>query len=289
MEKGKVSIIVPCYNKEQYLLDTLNSVLSQTYNNWECIIVDDGSIDNSYSIAKEYCRKNNHFFVIRQDNKGVSVARNTGIYHSDGEFVLPLDADDMIAPSFLEKAIRRFCEVPETKLVYSMVRCFGDSNEIYNLPPFDYQQFLKQNLICCTALFRRSDYDLTHGYSSTMLYGLEDWDFWLSLLSENDIVYRMEEELFFYRMIDHSRTEETVKHLSEMEKQIFLNHKDKYAKSSSDWIVLNRHIRELECELLATRTELSKTRHSRAFVIGKFLLKPYIFLMEHFADFGFHK
>jgi glycosyltransferase involved in cell wall biosynthesis len=270
-----VSIIVPCYKKEKYLRETLDSVLSQTYKKWECIIVDDGSPDNCYAIAKEYCDKDSRFFVIHQTNKGVSAARNNGIQHSHGKYILPLDADDVLASTYLEKAIDKYKEVPEAKLVYCLAKCIGGNNSQYTLPSFDYSSFLKQSIIYCTALFKRDDYELTSGYNPNMQYGLEDWDFWLSLIDENDIVCCINEELFYYRISESSRTEKTIAHLSEMEIQIFKNHPDKYFPVASNWIVLNRQLRDLTNELLAAKEELTRTRNSFAFRLGKLLLRPF--------------
>ena len=103
-----ISIIVPCYNKAVYLTDALDSVLNQTYLNWECIIIDDGSPDATASIAKEYLNKDKRFKYYYQDNQGVSLARNNGIKRSSGKFILPLDADDIIEPTYIEKALKHF-------------------------------------------------------------------------------------------------------------------------------------------------------------------------------------
>lgn len=272
---NKVSIVVPCYLKEKFLAETLDSVLSQTYNNWECLVVDDGSPDNCYSIAKEYCNKDSRFSVIKQNNKGLSYARNIGIQNTNGEFILPLDADDIIAPTYLEKIIGRFNSIPETKLVYCLAKCFGDNDKSYTLPSYNYLLFLKQSLIYSSAVFKRCDYDLTKGYNPNMKYGLEDWDFWLSLLNKDDIVYCIQEELFYYRKTQSSMTKGTIEHLSEMEIQIFKNHPDKYLPVASNWIVLNRQLRDLTNELSSTKEELIKTRNSFAFRLGKLLLKPF--------------
>ena len=97
----KVSIIIPVYNAEKYLKDTLNSVINQTYNDFEVIALNDGSKDNSLSILNEYASKDNRFIVIDKPNSGVSDTRNLGILKASGEYIACLDADDLYSPNFL--------------------------------------------------------------------------------------------------------------------------------------------------------------------------------------------
>lgn len=103
-----VSIIVPCYNQAQYLPEALQTVLEQTYQNWECIIVNDGSPDNTELVAKEWLAKDSRFKYIYKENGGLSSARNVGIENSKGEFILPLDADDKISNNYLEECVLKF-------------------------------------------------------------------------------------------------------------------------------------------------------------------------------------
>lgn len=97
-----ISIIVPIYNREQWLSDCLDSILAQTFTNWECILVDDGSTDNSLNIAQEYAANDGRFIVFSQENQGVSAARNLGLDHAQGKWVTFVDSDDEIAPDYLE-------------------------------------------------------------------------------------------------------------------------------------------------------------------------------------------
>ena len=100
-ELAKVSVIVPVYNQGEFLSEALESVLQQTYPNWECIIVNDGSTDNSGEVAKGYVNKDDRFKYLYQDNSGVAAARNNGIRHSDGFYILPLDSDNVLCPTYL--------------------------------------------------------------------------------------------------------------------------------------------------------------------------------------------
>ena len=89
MKKGLVSVIIPCYNQGCYLSEALDSVMRQTYPNWECIIINDGSKDQTDAVAKEYCQKDSRIRYISQENSGVIAARNRAVSESSGEFILP--------------------------------------------------------------------------------------------------------------------------------------------------------------------------------------------------------
>lgn len=278
MEKGMVSVIVPCYKQAEYLPETLESVLAQTYPKWECVIVNDGSPDNTEEIANEFLAKDNRFKYIRKENQGVSAARNVGISKSKGEFVLPLDADDLIDSSYIGKAVGRFVQYPETKLVYCKADKFGKEVGYWDLGEYEYEKLLWYNCIFCTAMFRRADFDLTKGYNVNMNHGIEDWDFWLTLLKKNDLVYRINEVLFHYRIKEESRTVELKnKFFHEAMIQLCKNHPDVYMSYYENIIVYHNYTIEyfhnLEtCTIL--RKELEGIRSSRAYRLGKLLLKP---------------
>lgn len=103
MEKGLISIIVPVFNVERYLDQCIKSVIKQSYTNWELILVDDGSYDNSYKICKNYERQDERIRVIRQENLGAGKARNAGLSVIDGEYVTFIDSDDFVKESYLEE------------------------------------------------------------------------------------------------------------------------------------------------------------------------------------------
>ena len=102
----KVSIGVPVYNVEEYLRQCLNSIMEQTFTDFEVIMVDDGSTDNSFSICQEYVAKDNRFKLIHQENKGLAGARNTCLKYMHGEFITWIDSDDKIKPDYLEKLLQ---------------------------------------------------------------------------------------------------------------------------------------------------------------------------------------
>ncbi|HVU83428.1 MAG TPA: glycosyltransferase family A protein, partial [Puia sp.] len=105
MSRPLVTIIVPCYNYAHFLGHTLENIRAQKYAGWECIIVDDGSTDDTDKVTATFVRTDERFRYIRQDNKGLSAARNTGIHHSRGIYIQFLDSDDLIHPSKLDKQV----------------------------------------------------------------------------------------------------------------------------------------------------------------------------------------
>jgi glycosyltransferase involved in cell wall biosynthesis len=101
----KVSVIIPAYNQAKYLEDALNSVRNQTFGDWECIIVNDGSTDNTEEITKKYVKRDSRFKYIYQENKGLAGARNAGLKHAEGDFIQFLDSDDLLVSTKLDKQI----------------------------------------------------------------------------------------------------------------------------------------------------------------------------------------
>ena len=224
----KVSIIVPAYNQQEWIADTLDSVLAQTYPDWECIVMDDGSTDRTLEIAESYSGRDSRIRVFSQVNGGPSNARNNAIKHSKGEYILPLDADDLISPQYLELAVKRFSEFPETKLVYCQADFTGDMSGPWELRPYVYDEFIRINCIFNACMFRRSDFDKTGGYDESMRSGLEDWDFLIGLLRKEDIVFQLPEVLFHYRRRVASQTSLAAEHEPELFLHIIANHPDVY-------------------------------------------------------------
>lgn len=200
-----ISIIVPCYNQAPYLDECLQSVLDQTYQNWECIIIDDGSSDDTEKAAKYWIEKDRRFLYYRKQNGGVSSARNLGIKESKGAWILPLDGDDKIGKDYLRSAIEKAEEGFD--LVYCAADYFGVMNREFDLPDYSFKELLKNNVIFCSALFKKEKLNGLR-YDENLIHGLEDWEFWISYLSQDDMkVFRLPETHFFYRIKEVSRNQ----------------------------------------------------------------------------------
>ena len=206
-----ISIIIPCYNGEKYLRETLDCLQKQTIDAWECIVVNDGSTDGSLEIIKEYSEKDSRYKYFDQPNQGPAAARNFAVNHASGVYVLPLDADDIIAPSYLEKAVSYLEIHTDTKLVYCKAHYFGEKNGPFVLPEYSYDRLIWENPIFCSCVFRKSDFDIVGGYDIQMKGALEDWEFLIRLLKESDKVYCIPEGLFYYRQHTGTRNEDVKK------------------------------------------------------------------------------
>ncbi len=114
------SVVIPLYNKEHYIVNTINSVLNQTYQDYELIVIDDGSTDNSFAVAKTI--QSNKIKLIQQVNQGVAVARNTGVKNANGEFIAFLDADDCWYPNYLEEISQLIRKFPESDIFVTSYR-----------------------------------------------------------------------------------------------------------------------------------------------------------------------
>lgn len=200
----KVSVVVPCYNHGDFLLETLDSLQSQTFTDYEIIVVNDGSTDAA-TVALLHSLERAGTRVIHTDNRGVSAARNRGIAESTGEYILPLDADDKIGSSYLELAVNVLDARPEVAIVYCERILFGEREGIVPLPEYDPKTLLVENCIYPAALYRKADWRAVGGYNEQMLYGWEDWDFWISLSTRNKLVVKIPVPLFFYRVRSNSR------------------------------------------------------------------------------------
>ncbi len=200
-----VSIVIPCYNAGRYLTEAVESALAQTHMDVEIVIVDDGSTDaDTIELLKTATWPRTRVFT--QSNAGPSAARNKGIAEATGEFILPLDADDKIVPTYVEKALAVMASRPDVGIVYCKAQKFGAESGPWQLPPYTPEELVIDNVIFITSLFRKSDWVRAGGFNEKLRHGVEDYDFWVKLLSMDLAVVQLDEFLFHYRVQDVSRT-----------------------------------------------------------------------------------
>jgi glycosyltransferase involved in cell wall biosynthesis len=190
----KVSIVIPCYNQAHYLPDAIESSLSQTYKEIEVIVVNDGSHDSTSDVAKRY----KGVKLIEKENGHLSSARNAGIKAATGQYILPLDADDMIEPEFIEKTIPY---LKDYDIVSTWLKTFGTENRTWGSSVLEpkYQHFRQKNHINCCSLFKKSMWKTVKGYDEFMKEGFEDWDFWRRCTRLGYKVRIVPKYLFLYR------------------------------------------------------------------------------------------
>lgn len=226
----EVSVIMPCYNQVEYLPDALNSVMAQSFQNWECIIINDGSTDNTATIVKEYINTDERFKYFEQTNGGPSTARNTAIRNSKGLFILPLDGDDKISSNYIEECVKTLSITENAKVVYGKGEKFGLINERWNLKPYSFQELLFGNSIHCAGMFRKADWESIGGYDTNMKEGLEDWEFWIHLLNKDAMVIKLDHITFFWRIKPKSRTSELNQgdKVAKLNRYVYCKHADLY-------------------------------------------------------------
>ena len=202
-----VSIVIPCYNDGKYLSEAIAAAQAQIHPATEIIVVDDHSTDPQTLATYEKFR-NQGITVLQTPlgKKGPAAARNMGIFAATGSYILPLDADDTIAPSYISKAAAVLDANPAVGICYCHARFFGLKSGPWSLLPYSFDELLCGNMIFATALFRKSDWIRVGGYDETLTLGLEDYAFWLRLTDQGAQVHQLEEEMFFYRIKGRSRT-----------------------------------------------------------------------------------
>lgn len=207
-----VSIVIPIFNQAQFLSETVESVINSTFKQVEIIIVDDGSTDGSAEVALKLKDASPQIAsVIIQENSGPAKARNEGIKIARGKYILPLDGDDLIAPTYIENAVKALEENPEVKVVYSEAEKFGDKTGKWKLKPFSLKALSLDNMIFVSAFYRKKDWENVGGYDERMTWGWEDWEFWINMLKSGGGVVKLPETGFFYRIRKNSRRKSTNK------------------------------------------------------------------------------
>jgi len=197
-----VSVIVPAYNTEKYITECLDSILAQTFQDYEVICVDDGSTDRTLSIFEEYARRDPRIRVMRLDDQGLVASRNTAIAAARGEYIFPLDADDKIAPDCL-KVLYNFITMHDYAVVGSSARYFGEleKEKIYcdPLKPTKWSMYRLANGLYSAAMYPKKYWEKYGGYDHLFDKGLEDYDFWLNFLDDGQKIIRLSDRLYYHR------------------------------------------------------------------------------------------
>ncbi|MBC8123391.1 MAG: glycosyltransferase [Gemmatimonadaceae bacterium] len=216
MDSPLVSVVIPAYNAVAYIGATLDSVLSQTYENIEVLVVDDGSQDRTLAVIEAYCRKDGRVILLRQPNLGVAAARNLAIQASQGTLIAPLDADDIWYPHKLERQVQCFLDAPpQLGLVYSWFSLIDEAGstlwsgsghqfEGKVLASLVYQNFVGNASV---PLIRRDCFEKVGVYSTRLrehnAQGCEDWDLYLRIAEHYDFQV-VPELLVGYRQVNGS-------------------------------------------------------------------------------------
>lgn len=194
-----VSVMIPYYNCKEYIVETVQSILSQSHQNFEIIIVDDGSDPEHADYLREFLADKPAIRYAVQNNQGVAAARNHAARLAGGKYFLFLDSDDLILPDYIENCVAVLENNPDCKLVYPLAEYFDAQEGLWNLPDYDgLGSLLKGNRIPVISMHRAEDFVSLGGFDENLTTH-EDWDLWIRLLSNGGTVIRIPEVLFRYR------------------------------------------------------------------------------------------
>lgn len=196
----KISVIIPCFNYGEFLEDAVDSVLSQTFKDFEIIIVNDGSTDaHTLDVLEKIHKEHPEITIVHQENGHLANARNNGVRIAKGEFFLPLDADDRVHSTMLQKCYDLICKDERLGFVYTKIQLFGDVNEAWESQEYDFDALLDGNYIVATSLIRKKCWEEIGGYDESMKGGYEDWEFYIRLGIAKWYGKLIKEKLFYYR------------------------------------------------------------------------------------------
>ena len=202
-----ISVVMPCYNNGAYVAQAIESVLNQTCDSWELVIVNDGSTDSSDEVISGYARTDKRIHYIKQENSGASVARNHGVQAATGKYICFLDADDWLAPECLQKARDIFFKNPDCR-EYCLKRMDVDESTHKGTEFVAYPGSFRDVLVygmSITIVISRDDFLRIGGFDENMRSGFEDWEFNVRLLDNSSIVIVSDIPLYYYRCYNNGR------------------------------------------------------------------------------------
>jgi glycosyltransferase involved in cell wall biosynthesis len=216
-----VSVVIPCYQHSRFLRDAIDSVVAQTFPDWEVLVVDDGNEDEEADAIREIVASyaNDDMRIVRLNENGkLAAARNAGIELARGQWIVPLDADDKIAPTFLEQAFKAISQEapfnPQRFAYCDTLLWWPDAEtptKLLEAHGYDFDESLARITWSCTILYAKSAWQAVGGYKPQMSEagGWEDWEFAINLGANGICGVRIPEGLFYYRQ--HSDQQMRVK------------------------------------------------------------------------------
>jgi len=221
-----VSVVIPSYNQGQFLSEAVDSIVAQTFADWEIIIVNDGSPDHTAEVARAVISKysQHRIRLLQKTNGGLADARNFGIQAARGAYILPLDADDKVEPAMLQKTVALLENHPEIAIAYTDVTHFGAATRTIQAAEYDFAALCENNQLNYCSLYRREAWEEAGGYNPNMVWGYEDWDFWISCGERGFRARRIPEPLLLYRVKQSSMYTTAVEHDLQLRARIVMNH-----------------------------------------------------------------
>jgi len=226
-----ITVVIPVFNDSRFLDDALASVYEQSFDSWEIVIVDDGS-SNPETIEYLNRLKQPRVKLITQSNKGLPAARNAGIRIARGEFIIPLDSDDELAPLFMERTFEEMRKNERAAFAHCYARLHHDIDAVWITRPFNpYWQLLGNGVVGC-VLLRKEALQQAGGYDETMTGGNEDWELWIRLFRAGWSQIQIPEVLFKYRKHGISMSVDTESRFEEGRRMVRDRHRSLYENSA---------------------------------------------------------
>lgn len=219
----RVSVVVPCFNSAAYVSEAFASVVGQHLPGCELVLIDDGSTDDTVERIEQLIATTplpTQF--ARQANAGVAAARNAGISLARGEFIVPLDADDLLAPGFLQAALAA-AQATDADIVFPDRLEFGDIDRLCRAGPFELERLKRFNQLSYCALYKRSLWRKLGGYRSNVS-GFDDWDFWIGAAASGARALHLAGYPFRHRRRAGSQVHAVRTRYDTLYAQIILNH-----------------------------------------------------------------
>lgn len=280
---SQVSIIIPCYNQAHYMAETLNSVIAQTYNNWECIILNDGATDNTEEVALAYCEKDNRFRYHKHENKGLAATRNIGINLAKGKYLQFLDSDDILAPDKLQKQVS-LLEQTEADVCTCHNDLFNNNDFVhrytYPLSEASHRFTLKDLgntfvIAIHNGLFSRSFIIENNVLFNEELRSLEDWLFWSTLIVKGAKFIEINEVLAHYRMHTDSMSKQVDTMLKSSIQAAFLLYDILPLVQRNEFVQMQSEIQLVKFKKWLRNYDAEKKANSIDYKFGAFVLHPF--------------
>lgn len=283
MKNPLISIIIPIYNPGDYLDECLSSVYEQTYENWECIIINDGTLDHAMEIADFWVKKDKRFIILEKENSGVSDTRNIGIKNSKGDLILFLDADDFITENRLEIAIEDFLTIENLDVSFSNFGYYKNNAMEDNVFYYSESHFLPEKII--------AEWDLTYTFAIHCIvlrreliedfrFNLDlsakvDWDLWMHVFSHYPKVRIHNKVVNYYRVHENviTRDPERMRANEIKINKYFLKKFPMYGDLLIERLL--KKIQKLEEINDLHQKTITTVYSTKSYRIGNFLLKPF--------------
>jgi hypothetical protein len=236
LARPRVSVVIPCYGQAKYLPEAVASVVAQTFRSFEIVVVDDGSPDDTVLVTRRLQRfhRGTPIRLVSKQNGGLSSARNAGIAFAKGELILPLDADDSIQPTFLERCVAALDQHPHLSIAYGGQQNFGADDTFHPHHPYDFRTQTLMNTIGVASLFRRVAWEDAGGYAES-LDSYEDWDFWIGCGERGHHAIHVPSAVFNYRVRPGSMYAQALERDRQLKAKIVLRHPFLYTAEQRRW------------------------------------------------------